>query len=783
MQFSMPVAPEVYDNPFDPAEIELIGIFQSPQGNQVVIPGFWMQPYTDACQTPCEGYDLRAEGEPVWQIRFTPDAVGRWTYTLQVRDQGAVTAVQDGEFVVAPSDRPGFIRRPGDSRYFQHDNGRSYFPVGGNLNWSWDAVGGLETYLQWLRELSESGGNYARLYIDVPWFINLEWAGPAGDYRAAQKQAAELDIILEQAAEYGIYLQVVLLWHQSLRTYTSPPVVLPERFERPDVSLDWDNHPYNVLNGGPLSGPSVFFFNEQAQNLFRRRLRYIAARWGFSPQIFAWEIIDQIDRTANYTPAVAGAWLQSAANYLRQIDQRRHLITAGSREQDPVITENPFLDFASGGFYQRRPIETVGDQVLHVVRIVERSLQPPSVPFLLTRFSLNPWFEPTADDPSGVHVHNTLWAAALAGMPGGGVSEWWDTYVLPQNLTRFLGPLAAFAADVDWATLDLQPASAALLSDDLSSYQPVRVDQFRRQFAVRAENVVAHTITADGVFPDLTDVPSFLYGQVYNTQFSQAQIYRVVLPVDTYLRIGIRAVSSQARARLVVQVDGVTTVQLELRADSRDAAVLIPLRAGEHTITLDNLGDDWLELDSIEIGHLRVPARVLTLRDSAAGVALAWLQHREYTWEQAAAGHEPEAVLFTYRLDAMPAGRYRVEIWDTFTGAVVGEEIVRVEEDGLLAVELLPLRSQLALRAFLHQEPEEVPLQEQTEPAETPTDQPTPFVPLTETEAATMTPQYTPTATATPVRRETSLPTLVPFVAFTNTPRAASTVTLEPEGM
>ncbi|MBZ0300396.1 MAG: hypothetical protein K8J31_11665, partial [Anaerolineae bacterium] len=609
-------------------------------------------------------------------------------------------------------------------------------------------------------------------------------------------------VILEQAAVYGIHLQLVLLWHQALRTYTGVPVVLPEGMPRPDVSADWDNNPYNVLNGGILSGPSVFLFNEQAQTLFRQRLRYIVARWGYSPEVFAWEIIDQMDRVANYDPTVAKSWLQSTASYLRQIDTQGHLITASSREYDLATADNPLLDFSSAQFYQRRPIESVGDQVLNVADTIQSYRESGYGPVLLAAYSLNPWFEPTADDPTGVHFQNSLWAAVFSGAAGGAMSDWWDTYVIPQGLMRYYRPLAAFAAGVDWAGLDLQPAQAGLLTEDVGLYQPVRLSNFRRQFAARPESVVTRTITADGLFPDLSDVPSFIYGQVFNAQFSQVQRYRVTLPIDTYLEVGIRAVSSQAGARLVVEVDSSNVVEVDLRAGSRDVKVRVPVTAGDHTITLDNLGDDWLELEAVEIGQLIVPARSLTLRDSKAGVAFAWLQHRDYTWDRVASGEGTEPISLEYRLGGMPAGRYVAEIWDPLTGAVLGEELLRVREDGLLALQLLPLTRQLAVRAIrqpdLPTPTPPMPTVSTVTATSTPVRTVATATPVpTETANMTATPPSTaavqPTRTRTPVPspggtttsgstrtpapRSSPLATLVPFVASTNTPRPESTVT------
>jgi hypothetical protein len=727
MTFSVPVDSTRYRNPFDNRDIELIGIFQSPTGERIVIPGFWMQPYE--CVADCQELEVElVDAEPIWQVRFTPQQAGVWAYTLQVRDNAAVVAAQDGNFTVAPSTARGFIGLGQNGRYFEYANGEPYFPIGHNLNWSWSEIGGLETYDRWLHELSAAGGNYARLIMDVPWFINLEWFGQVGDYSPAQQRAAELDTILDRAAAYGVNLQLVLLWHQALQTYNGPPVVLPEGVDRPNVSADWDDNPYNIFNGGPLSGPTVFFFDDQAEDFFRRRLRYIVARWGYSPQVFAWEIIDQADRTANDDLSVVHSWLQRTASYLRQIDQHGHLITVSSRENTSIVAENALLDFGGAQFYQRRPIETIGDQVVGVLDVIQHHLA--LNPVLLTAYSLNPWFEPTVDDPDGVHFQNTLWATALSGASGGAASDWWDTYIIPQNLSRYYAPLAAFAAGIDWPNLNLQPAQAGLLNDTVETYLPVRISDFRRQFASSPQNVVTHTITADGVLPAITTTSSFLYGQLFNTQFSQVQRYQVAPPVDTYLEIGIEAVSTQADARLIVLVDDARVAEVNLRAGNRDIEVRVPLSAGEHSVVLDNLGDDWLELAYIEVGQLVAPARVLTLRDGEAGVALSWLQHRDYTWEKVAADVERQPVEFRYRLEGMSPGRYVVETWEPLSGAVLGEELVRVGEDGELGFQLLPFDRQLAVRALKQQEPGEV--------------------------------EITPTPVA--------LPIAVPFIAQTNTP-------------
>ena len=799
MTFPIAIDPTLYRNPFDSNDIELVGVFESPSGKQVVIPGFWMQPYADQCQQPCKVDDLKPSGSPTWQVRFAPDEVGHWSYNLQVRDDGTTIKVENGSFDVAPSDHPGFIHVSLNQRYFRYDNGQSYFPIGHNLLSSWDAGGGLVAYRKWLQALSAAGGNYARLLIDDPWFIGLEWNGAAGDYRASQREAARLDVIIEMAEQYGISLQLVLLWHQALINYQGAPVVIPANPPHPDMSADWDNYGYNVLNGGFMNGPALFFSDDRAKVLFRQRLRYIAARWGDSPQVFAWEMIDEIDHTTNYTSSVASDWLNDMGGYMRQIDQGRHLITAGSRSYDPVVESNSALSFTQARFYQRRPFETVADQVVGALGSIRQNLQLVHSPTLLTEFSLNPWFQPTSDDPDGISVQTTLWASAFSGAGGGAMSAYGETYVSPLSLQRYYPPLAAFAAAVDWANLDLQPAEATLLNDDNSIYQPLRISGFSRHSGGTDAPSVTHVISADAVVPDLSAVPSMLYGMVANHNLHRAQQYHVAVPHATTFEARIRASSLQGGSLLVITVDGRTAAELVLDPGSKNVAVRVPLSVGEHDITLENLGDDWLELDTLEIAQFVTPVRMLTLRDSGAGVAVSWLQNRAYSWD-----HIKEArpkLLFTYRIDQMPAGRYTVEIWDPLSGGVIGSEVTRVDDDGVLMVDLVPMDTELALRIVRQPDDEPDSTEAATSPlgetgestvnsvGETriPTITRTLFTIVTNTPAPTatatdtLTPSVTPTApltdTHTPTFTATRLPSATATLLSSSSPTVSATAT------
>ncbi|MFN8564186.1 MAG: hypothetical protein U0703_21790 [Anaerolineae bacterium] len=87
MTFPIDIESSLYTNPFDADDIELVGVFESPSGRQLIIPGFWMQPYSDECQEPCRVRSLQTDGDPTWQCALL--LMRRiWAYNLQVRDDG-----------------------------------------------------------------------------------------------------------------------------------------------------------------------------------------------------------------------------------------------------------------------------------------------------------------------------------------------------------------------------------------------------------------------------------------------------------------------------------------------------------------------------------------------------------------------------------------------------------------------------------------------------------------------------------------------------------------------
>jgi len=154
---------QAYANPFDPDEIAVDAAFTGPQGQVLRLPGFWAQDFRRQAN-PDGSETLLAQGQPEWRVRFCPPTPGRWRMTVTARDSTGTGSSSPLSFTVQASKTPGFVRRaPGSARYFQYDNGASYFLIGENICWAGKA--GLTDYESWFPKLSAAGGNYARLWM------------------------------------------------------------------------------------------------------------------------------------------------------------------------------------------------------------------------------------------------------------------------------------------------------------------------------------------------------------------------------------------------------------------------------------------------------------------------------------------------------------------------------------------------------------------------------------------------------------------------------------------
>ncbi len=413
-------------NPFDPDELEIRVKFTSPSGKEVDVGAFWYQAFDP------KGW--KRVGEPGWKARFTPTEMGAWTAVARIPSRGLESAAV--HLRVTRSANHGFVRvHPANPRYFAFDDGSFFFPIGLNMGW-WSGAGdALTDYKKWLTPFAANGGNTIRVWM-ASWSFGLEWDDtPLGDYENRLRQAWLLDQAFRMADERDVYVILVLLNACDFSEWTG---------------CQWRSNPYKATQGGPLGTPGEFATDPVARAYFQRRLNYIVNRWGYSPNLLAWEWWNEVNLSAIPDEALV-PWLQEMTSYLRSRDVNRHMTTNSYaiRYLSP-IWQMPEIDVIQRHEYADQVRSTDRDLAARApddFRILSESAPPK--PILLGEFGYAAAAYGDDVERTGIHFHNGIWATTFAGYAGSGMYWYWDVYIEANRLWSHYRGLQRFLDGVD----------------------------------------------------------------------------------------------------------------------------------------------------------------------------------------------------------------------------------------------------------------------------------------------------------------------------------------------
>ncbi len=430
-------------NPFDPNTARVDATITLPSGKSLRVPAFWYQHFTRSLQNPAaQGIQrveqLAPQGQPGWRLRFSSPEAGPHRVSAVWTIDGREGHSDPLTVTIAESANPGYIRRsPRNPAYLEHSSGRPFFPIGENLC-MYQNREGTYYYSRILPKLAQGRANYVRLWQEYyvpqdPSIVaapgNSSFAGfpletqATGLGRYDLASAWRLDEVDRESARHGIYYQLAFemtVWWQTSQKHR------------------WPRNPYNAANGGPCRTPQEYFTNEKARELVRRRLRYSVARWGWSAQLAAWELWNEVDNNEGFDPAANAAWHREMAAYLKSIDPWRHLITTSWR--DPLMFAISDIDIAQGHSYWDLPY----DAAQYTLQDSDHLMSSFSKPYFFGEQGVEDPALAAKLDPEGRHFHDTIWASALSGAAGTGLYWWWHNYIEPLDLYYHYQPLAAF---------------------------------------------------------------------------------------------------------------------------------------------------------------------------------------------------------------------------------------------------------------------------------------------------------------------------------------------------
>ncbi|MBI5387552.1 MAG: cellulase family glycosylhydrolase [Verrucomicrobia bacterium] len=358
----------------------------------------------------------------------------------------ALCFLADFDACAAPAD--AFVRvSPRDPRYLELSDGRPYIPIGLNLiHPNTRDADGMARMEEWMQKLSTNGGNYIRVWVSSP-FWDVEHQ-KSGEYD--ESKARRIDEMLKMARRHGLRVKLTL---EHFREMSDTP------------RQRWANKPLHlVTNGGTATNVADFFDGETSRAQFKKKLAWLAKRYGDDPTVYAWELWNEVNAVAtgaeHYMP-----WTEVMLSELHRLFPKNLAMqslgsfdTARARELyhrhsllpgNDVAQVHRYLDLGA-------PLEVCHGPVDVLAAEATRELSGYGVkkPVILAESgAVEPRhsgpFKLYAKDQEGILLHDVLFAPFFSGAAGAGQIWHWDVYVDRNNLWPHFARFAEAVKGID----------------------------------------------------------------------------------------------------------------------------------------------------------------------------------------------------------------------------------------------------------------------------------------------------------------------------------------------
>ncbi len=670
-------------------EIRVEATFKSPDKKSYTVDGFYCKnfDYDKAANTYSPGIES-------FKVRFTPSKQGKWA--CQVKIYKSSEDVFESQWIyftcAGNKGNKGFIRvSPQDPLFMEYSNKEPFFAYA--MDMAWPKEKGYLNYAEWLDRFAENGGNLIRVWM-APWSYEIEWEGKLRNYESRQLQAYQLDQLIRLCEGKGIYIELCLVPHGIFST---------------QYNSEWDKNPYSTKNGGILDKPEDFFTDDNAMNIFKNKLRYIIARWGYSTHIFAWELFNEVDLTDNYDSEITSSWHREMFDCILKYDIYRHLKSTSFADpyKEEIIWNLKGVDFTQTHIYNLK------QEAEEICDISKYKIETFPKPHIVSEYGIDPTpdFITKGLDKEGINIHNSIWAGAFTLSFGTPMTWWWDNYVAPNDLYRYYKPLCDFTKKINRIKAgfyDLKNTDVFLKkgsetkSTDLMIYP---TDSWGRA----KEN--KFVINKDGKIDNKRFLICFLQGDA-NAKLKNDPVF--FLKNDQPIKFVVKVSAVSDSGDFTAYLNGQEALHVSMTAANFQQAKFFPqwnvyqaigidktfeidVPRGDNEIKLSNTGKDWIKIEYIKIenyinsGLAPVFVSGLQSRNSA----YIWVKNAGYNWGSL----NPDPVTGAH-IDIMDLrkGRYVIKFYDTYNGKYLKTKEDIIDRDGSkLRIELPELKTDYAI--------------------------------------------------------------------------------------
>ncbi|MEN6371101.1 MAG: DUF5060 domain-containing protein [Armatimonadota bacterium] len=389
------------------------GVFTAPDGSTITHPAFW--------------YDTGA-----WKLRFAPTMAGTWKVKITAKDSSGTATSPERTFqVTSQTTNPGFVRiNQNDKRFFEFSNSTPFHPIGCDIS---GYSGGTGT--AWgmaFPKMKAYGANYTRVFFTSlniePYCVGTDKTTPKALNNYSMSRALSIDDLIDTAHANGVYIEFLLDDWTYLKDTSNQY-----------ISVSGRDAPCTDVNG--------FFSSSTAREIYKRKIRYWMARWGYSTNLVCLEFVNELGGATSYSPD----WHIDMGNYIHSFTEQPHLASSsnGSGElrtgggipwTDASMDYVNYHDYAkyTGGWTLKSNynLETLGstlefpweDTAVWADRLarVQFKRYGWNKPLSWTEFGLiyrrpgdsgfPDWTSAYTVDTSARHVKDCIWAGMLTGM-------------------------------------------------------------------------------------------------------------------------------------------------------------------------------------------------------------------------------------------------------------------------------------------------------------------------------------------------------------------------------
>lgn len=326
--------------------------------------------------------------------------------------------------------------------YFTFSNGSAYIPVGINMinpsgRYTNNPDSAFYELEQWMKNLSENGGNYIRVWLSNSFWDIEEEAGKYDDNKMHR-----IDSFISMARKYHLRIKLTLEHFRSI-TIKENPQQWATKFA------------YHTSRGGPLDSVRQYLTLNEGHQLFLNKVDFYHKRYGSDTLFFGWELWNEMNAMSVPKDSVFFAWNEKMLAAVKQrFPEQLVMQSLGSFDGEyakplykkmmaipanEVSQVHRYLDLGAQMEVCHAPMDIICASAINDLL----AYHLPKPVMLAETGAVEPRHAgPSkyyAKDTAGSLLHDILFAPFFTGSAGTGMSWHWESYVDKNNLWYHFG--------------------------------------------------------------------------------------------------------------------------------------------------------------------------------------------------------------------------------------------------------------------------------------------------------------------------------------------------------